>query len=105
MFIFAPGHGSDVIVDFAPDGGGSTPDGTGTGGDKIDLSAFDLTADELKAPGVISVRAGNIIINLEGHSGGRITLQGLTDLDVLDTEAIDEATGRIGTLSVFDDQN
>ncbi len=110
VFIFAPGHGSDVIVDFAPDGGGSTPDGTGTGGDKIDLSAFDLTADDLKAPGVISVRAGNIIINLEGHGGGRITLQGLTDLDVLDTQGIDVDTetnpaDRIGDLSEFDDQN
>ncbi len=96
-FIFVPGHGSDVIVDFAV--------GTdGVGGDKIDLSAFDLTADDLKAPGVISVRAGNIIINLEGHGGGRITLQDRADLDVLDTDS-DDGGNSIGELSVFNDDN
>ena len=103
IFVFAPGHGSDVITDFA--------EGTnGTGGDKIDLQAFDLTAEDLKAPGVITVRAGNIIINLEGHGGGRITLQDVPDLDMLDTEANDANTAddpenTIGTLSEFKDAN
>ena len=77
-FVFAPGHGSDVIVDF-------NPGTSGVGGDKIDLSAFNLTAGDLEAPGVIMVRAGNIVINLEGHGGGRITLQDETDLNILDT--------------------
>ncbi len=74
-FVFAPGHGSDVIQNFSPTD------------DHIDLSEFDLTAADLSARGVITVRAGNTVINLEGHGGGRITIQGLTDLDVLDIEA------------------
>ena len=92
-FVFAPGHGSDVITDF-------NAGNNGVGGDRIDLSAFNLTAAALK--GVITVRAGNTIINLEGHGGGRITLQGRDDLDLLDTEANDDGND-IDTLSVSKD--
>ncbi len=97
-FVFAPGHGSDVITDF-------NAGNDGVGGDRIDLSAFDLTAAALKA--VIMVRAGNTIINLEGYGGGRITLQGLSDLDLLDIEANGDTDedNDIDTLSEFKDMN
>ncbi len=71
-FVFGPGDGSDVIVGFA---GGAD----GIGGDKIDLSAFGIDPDDLD--GLISVRAGNSVINLEDYGGGRVTIQGNTDLD------------------------
>ena len=68
-FVFAPGNGDDVIIEF-----GETED-------KIDLSAFGLKSDELKA--AISVRAGNTVINLGDYGGGTITLQG-EDIDNLE---------------------
>ena len=75
-FVFAPGDGSDVItsLDFNVSGGDY---------DQIDLRAFDLDARELKD--LISVRAGNTIINLDDFGGGRITIQGVTDLDMFET--------------------
>ncbi len=106
-FIFAPGHGSDVISDFNAGTGG-------VGGDKIDLSAFNLTAADLAGRGVITERAGNIIINLEGHGGGRITLQSNTGLDVgtggvnlLRADGDDDGTDVTGAdpFSVFNDDN
>ena len=92
-FVFSPddGSGSDVIVDF-----------DSTEEDRIDLSAFGLTAEELTP--LISVRAGNTIINLESHGGGRITIQGLNDLDLLDIEADDDGND-IDTLSVWMDMD
>ena len=94
-FVFEKGHGSDVITDF-------NAGNNGVGGDRIDLSAFNLTAADLKAPGVIRVFADNIVINLANHGGGTITLQGRNDLDLLDTEANDDGND-IGTLSVSKD--
>ena len=83
-FVFEPGNGDDVIVTFV-----STED-------KIDLSAFGLDADELKA--AISVRAGNTVINLGDYGGGTITLQGI-GVDALELAGGTE-TGVLETLNV-----
>ena len=88
-FVFAPGNGDDVIVTFAE------------ADDKIDLRAFGLDADELKA--AISVRAGNTVINLGKYGGGTITLQG-TDIDVLE-KGTGTVENTIETLSVRMDLN
>ncbi len=88
-FVFSPGDGDDVIVTFAE------------ADDKIDLSAFGLDADELKA--AISVRAGNTVINLNDYGGGTITLQG-TDIDVLE-KGTNAEENEIETLSVRVDLN
>ena len=88
-FVFAPGNGDDVIVTFAE------------ADDHIDLSAFGLDSDELKA--AISVRAGNTVINLGDYGGGTITLQG-TDIDVLEVTGGTE-DDVLETLSVRIDQD
>ena len=90
-FVFGMGGGSDVVVDFVA-----------TDGDMINLKAFGLTAEELTP--LISVRAGNTIINLEGHGGGRITIQDVADLDVFEVTGGDD-DGAIQTLSVARDLN
>ena len=96
-FVFAPGNGDDVIITFAE------------ADDKIDLSAFGIRADELKA--AISVRAGNTVINLGDYGGGTITLQG-TDIDALELgtgsvedtiETLDVHTGDLNDDGDFDD--
>ena len=94
---------SDAILDWAV-------------GDKIDLSAFDLTAEQVI--GAITLRgAGDeayAVINLTEFGGGRITIDDLNDLDTLDvaendldTADVDETSdGVIQMLSVFDaDEN
>ena len=68
-FVFDLDNGSDVIMNF---GIGDSFDATQH--DQIDLSAFNIRDGEL--PGLISVRAGNTIINVEDYGGGRITIQG-----------------------------
>ncbi len=75
-FVFAPGDtagDSDAILDWEA-------------GDLIDLSAFDLTAEQLKA--AISLRGTGtdafVVINLEAHGGGRITIEDISDLDTFD---------------------
>ena len=73
--------GSDDIIDFhvETDGTASTVDADGNEtpgvngtGDKIDLSAFDIDDDDMA--GLLSDRAGNVILNLEDYGGGRITI-------------------------------
>ena len=96
-FVFSPGDGSDVIIDF-----------DSTQEDRIDLSAFGLTAEELTP--LISIRAGNTIINLEGHGGGRITIQDLADVDLFDLDTTggagnDGNDDMILSLSVWIDDN
>ena len=76
-FVFGMGDGSDVIVDFVA-----------TDGDMLDLRAFGLSAEELTP--LISVRAGNTILNLEDHGGGRITIQDVADLDVFEVTGGDD---------------
>ena len=76
-FVFTQdGLGSDVILDFAAgaadaNGPPATMDGSG---DKIDLSAFNI--DDSDLAGLLSDRAGNVIVNLEAYGGGRITIDG-----------------------------
>ena len=80
-FVFTmDGLGSDVILDFTATVGAADTDNTG---DKIDLSAFDIDDSELA--GLLSERAGAVIVNLEAYGGGRITIRdadgvALTDL-------------------------
>ena len=91
IFVFSPMDGaySDDITDFI------------VADDKIDLSAFDLTAEQVKA--AISIRGDSAVINLEAYGGGRITLQNVGDLDSLDTETDDN--DEIDTLSQRIDLN
>ena len=91
IFVFAPGHGSDIINDLAI--------GTGdTLADRIDLSAFDLDPEDLA--GMISTRGtgtnARVIINLTSVDGGTIELIG-TGVTV---EALDEATDDSATTDV-----
>ncbi len=63
-FFLAPGKDSDVIADFTAD-------------DWIDLSEIDdvdFHSDSIDLTEHISVRAGNVIINLEDYGGGRVVL-------------------------------
>ncbi len=69
-FVFAPGHGNDVINSFSADADARTTN-------KIDLRALKIGEDgkdESELLSAISLRAGNLIINLEEYDGGRITL-------------------------------
>ena len=75
-FVFTQdGLGSDVILDFAAGVVGSDKANNGTG-DKIDLSAFNIDDSDLL--GLLDDRAGNVIVNLEEHGGGRITIRDVT---------------------------
>ncbi len=109
-FVFGPNHGSDVITNFdiSVDGTATTdlgadnlPNtdddtlGTDGTGDKIDLSAFNIREADLGD--LISERAGNTVINLEDYGGGRITLQGITDLAV---SVLDDTNGDAAGLGV-----
>ena len=69
--------------------------------DKIDLSAFNLTADMLKE--LMTIRGNNTIIDLSGHGGGKIIVDNIGDLDEWDTETTDN--DEIDTLSVHIDHN
>ena len=102
-FVFAPGHGDDVITADAS----ATDTATFiTNQGRIDLSAFGLTAAELTP--LISTRAGNTVINLGDHGGGTITIQDIDDLDIFDTDTTggtgsDGDDDRILSLSVYND--
>ena len=65
-FVFSPddGAGSDIILDWE--------DGTNN---RIDLSAYNL--NEAQVIEAISLRGDQVIINLEAHGGGRITIDDL----------------------------
>ena len=88
-FVFEPGGGSDIITDFTEDGTDATANDDGAN-DRIDLSAFDLEAADLA--GLISERAGNVIINLEDHGGGRIVVQDTT-AEALGTAVLVDTNG------------
>ena len=99
MFVFstADAGDSDAILDYAA-------------GDMIDLRAFELTADQVKE--AISLRGEGadayIVINLEAHGGGRITVDDISDLDTLDIETdggAGDTADAIDTLSVAMDYN
>ena len=97
VFSTADSGDSDAILDY-------------TDGDMIDLRAFGLTAEQVK--GAITLR-GNatdgayIVINLSEYGGGRITVDNIADLDVLDTEdgGDDDTADAIDTLSQAIDYN
>ena len=102
-FIFSPDDGahSDYIND-TDWGDGAT--------NNIDLQAFELTEEEVIA--ALSIRGGRVVLNLEAHGGGRITIAGLDTLDDLDIasgargDITDQATdGAIQTLSRRRDLN
>ena len=75
MFSPDDGAGSDIIQDWET-------------GDRIDLSAYNLTAAQIAA--TISVRGEQVIINLEAHDGGRITIDDLASVDTLDAATVDD---------------
>ena len=79
-FVFKLGNGSDVIADL------DVPAPDEDGGDKIDLSAFDIREDELAD--LLTDRATNVIVNLEDHGGGRITIQDTTKQALIDSGLI-----------------
>ena len=89
-FVFAAGHGDDVITDAI------------AATEKIDLSAFDLDADELIP--LISVRSGRVQIDLRSVGGGTIELAANADLTALDSDGT-LAEGAIDGLSVYNDIN
>ena len=76
IYVFGPDKvtAGDYITDF--------DEPNETDNDKIDLSAFGIKADEL--PGLLSVRAGRVQIDLTGHGGGTIDLTTVNDIDDLD---------------------
>ena len=72
-FVFAPGDGYGIINDLDI-----------TEGDMIDLTAFDLDADDLA--GMIDIRGGDVFITIGDVT---IELAGVSDIDVLDASATD----------------
>ena len=78
-FVFEPGNGNDVIMDFTA--------GTGAGADKIDLSAFtDETGAALDSADVGDAISGddNYSIDLSMFGGGMITILGVGDSATID---------------------
>ncbi len=94
-FVFTPGNGSDVIIDIelAPTAAGDATNRTGDG-DYIDLTAFGIRPGDME--GLLSERAGNVVVNLEDYGGGRITIQDQT---------IAVLTATIGIALVLNDTN
>ena len=76
-FVFGPGNGSDVIIgiELAPTAADATTNRAGDG-DYIDLTAFGIRPGDVM--GLLSERAGNVVVNLEDYGGGRITIQDQT---------------------------
>ena len=93
------GTGDDTFVFSTADSGDSDSIHDWSAGDKIDLSAFELTAEQVI--GAITLRGSGddayVVINLTEFGGGRITIDDLSDLDTLDT-----ATGNDDTEGVID---
>ena len=76
-FVFGPGNGSDVIASIQIGGTAADEITNRTGdGDYINLTAFDIDPNDLR--GLLSERAGNVVVNLEDYGGGRITIQDQT---------------------------
>ena len=68
-------------------------DGTATAngaGDKIDLSAFNIDAEDL--PALLVQRGDNVILTLEAYGGGRVTIENVT-VDGLTDGRTDLTTG------------
>ena len=104
------GTGSDTFVFSTADSGDSDAilDWDQGTGNQIDLSAFDLTAEQVI--GAITLRGSGgeayIVINLEEFGGGRITIDNISDLDALDAESVTgegDTDDTINELSVGDE--
>ena len=84
VFSTADAGDSDAILDYAS-------------GDMIDLSAFELTEEQLIAAMSIRGTPGDtdayLVINLEDHGGGRITVTDINDLDTLDDATVTTGDG------------
>ena len=72
----------------------------------IDLSAFGIRSGDLA--GLLSERAGNVIVNLEDYGGGRITIQDETIADLNtrgliedDQNGADAGVGEDGSSGIF----
>ena len=75
-FVFAPGNGSDVIIGFDVGVIANPSLATNRDSDLINLTAFRIAPGDLR--GLLSERAGNVVVNLEDYGGGRITIQDQT---------------------------
>ena len=74
-FVFEPGNGNDVIMDFTT--------GTGAGADKIDLSAFtDAEGAALTAAPDSIAGDADYTIDLSAYGGGMITILGAADATI-----------------------
>ena len=102
IFVFSPadGDGGDVIVDLDPTAATASP---GTG-DRIDLSAFDLSTREQEAlKGKITTRGDDVRIDLTDFGGGTILLQGSVTLQQLGDADNDGRIEAGETLSIWTD--
>ena len=86
VFSTADAGDSDAILDFST-----------TDGDMIDLSAFELTAEQVIAAMTVRGTGADayVVINLEAHGGGRITIDDVSTLDTFDTATGASADGTI----------
>ena len=103
-FVFSPADGAwgDVIVDLDP--AATAADPTGNTGDRIDLSAFDLSPRELEAlKGNITTRGSDVRIDLTDFGGGTILLQGSVTLVQLGDADDDGRIEADETLSIWTD--
>ena len=89
--------GNDTFVFSTADAGDSDAILDYTAGDKIDLSAFDLTAEQVIAATTLRGTGDGAyaVINLEAHGGGRITIEDVSSLDQLDSATGASADGSI----------
>ena len=88
------GTGNDTFVFSTTDGGGSDAILDYSDGDMIDLRAFELTEEQVIE--AITLRGTGteayVVINLEAHGGGRITIDNISGLDTLDVATDDDET-------------
>ena len=97
VFSTADAGDSDVILDF---------DTTQDANDVLDLSAFGLDMEQLmdaieyRGDPEADPKDGYVVINLTEHGGGRITLEGVDDLDALDAATGGEDNDMIDTLNM-----
>ena len=86
------GGGNDTFVFSTADAGGSDAILDYADGDMIDLTAIELTEEQVIE--AITLRGTGaeayVVINLEAHGGGRITIDNISSLDTLD-DATDNA--------------
>ena len=88
------GTGDDTFVFSTADAGGSDAILDYSDGDMIDLRAFELTEEQVIE--AITLRGTGaeayVVINLEAHGGGRITIDNISSLDTLDAATDDTDT-------------